>query len=59
MFKKEVSLVHIADIVVKAYGFGFSGDYAIEKVSSIVYRHLNLSDDRLYSLIKRGLEAIV
>jgi len=58
VFKKEVSLVHLADLTVRAYDYGFSGDFGIDKMSKIVLKHLNLKTENLYDLIYNSLEVL-
>ncbi len=51
LYKKEVSLVHLADTVVKGYGAGFSGDYSVNLFNKIIMKHLNIDERSLYQLV--------
>lgn len=51
VYKAEVSLVHLADVVVKAFGYGFSGDYFVDDLNKVAIKHLKLDDKTLYRLV--------
>lgn len=49
--KIECSIVHISDILVRARGFGFAGDYSIPEASEEAWEILGFSDDDIKDLL--------
>ncbi len=58
VYKREVSLVHLADTVVKGYGYGFSGDYSLNSLNKVAVKHLKLKEDSLYQLVLDTLSVL-
>lgn len=59
VYKKEVSLVHVADAVVKLYGSGFSGDYSAAPVNKVALKHLDLNEATLYDLVLKSAHVLL
>jgi len=47
----ETAIAHIADILVRARGFGFAGDARVPPVDTTVWEHMGLSDSDLRSIL--------
>lgn len=58
IYKKEVSLVHLADAIVKLYGRGFSGDYSASPINKVALKHLELNESSLYDLILKSAHVL-
>lgn len=48
----QTSIVHMADVLVRAKGFGFSGDGLVPAVDTAVMKTLDLSEDDMKEIIK-------
>ena len=49
--KTVASIVHLSDVLVKGFGFGFSGDDYLTPIQEAAWNHLGLTDTRLEKLI--------
>lgn len=49
--KTTASIVHLADVLVKSYGFGSSGDEYVAPIQEAAWEHLNLTDEKVEKLI--------
>ncbi|MFI5303784.1 MAG: HDOD domain-containing protein [Nitrospiria bacterium] len=49
--KTTASIVHLADVLVKSYGFGSSGDEFVAPIQQAAWEHLNLTDEKIEKLI--------
>jgi len=47
----QTAVVHLADILVRAKGFGFAGDYLIPTINPIAWQRVGLSKDELKEVI--------
>jgi len=47
VYREETAVVHLADILIKAKGFGFTGDYFVPPIVPAAWDILNLSDPLL------------
>ena len=48
----ETAIVHMADILVRARGFGFAGEIYVPEVNTIAYELLNLSETDIKDVFK-------
>lgn len=55
----KTSAVHLADILVKASGFGFSGDDFVPKIHPIAWARLGLTDELLEGIVGEVEEKLV
>lgn len=54
-FRKEVSVVHLANIVVKGYGYGFTGDFAVDSFKSASLKYMNVKRENLSNIVYNAL----
>ncbi len=51
LHQTKTAVVHIADVLIKASGFGFSGDNLVPQIQSIAWRKLGLNEALLEAII--------
>ncbi len=59
VYKKEVCLTHLADTIVKTYGYGFGGDYGVEAVNKVALKHLALDERLLGKLVEETAHILI
>lgn len=57
-FPLETAIVHLADILIKARGLGFSGDYIVPAVNEAAFDRLELSEQDILEIF-RALEGAI
>jgi hypothetical protein len=46
-------VVHVADLMIRGYGFGFAGDRIMPMLDEGAWRHLSLNPDKLRTAVRR------
>lgn len=59
VYRNRTSVVHLADVLIKASGFGFSGDDFVPLLHPTVWKDLDLSDALMEELIEEIEDKIV
>jgi hypothetical protein len=54
----QSAIVHLADLLTRAVGFGFSGDHHVPAVNPAAWELLNLSDADLREILDEMDEAL-
>ncbi|MBI3594046.1 MAG: HDOD domain-containing protein [Nitrospirae bacterium] len=49
--KTVASIVHLSDVLVKGYGFGFSGDEFVSSIQQAAWEHLSLTDEKVEKIV--------
>jgi len=49
----ETAIVHVADLLVRARGFGFAGEDYVPEVNPVAYELLNLSDEDIKDVLRQ------
>jgi putative nucleotidyltransferase with HDIG domain len=57
--RTKTAVVHVADVLVKASGFGFSGDDLVPKIQPIAWERLGLDEVMLESIISEVEDKLV
>jgi len=57
--RTKTATVHIADVLIKASGFGFSGDNVVPRIQPIAWERLDLTESLLESIIEEIEEKLV
>jgi len=52
-FTDAAAVVHIADLMIRGYGFGFAGDRVMPAMDDGAWRHLSLTHEKLRAAIRR------
>jgi len=55
----KTSVVHIADVIIKASGFGNSGDYYVPQIQKVAWETLRLTDQLLTELVEEVEDKLV
>lgn len=55
----KTAVVHVADILIKGFGFGFSGDEIVPRIQSAAWDHLSLTEEFLEEIIPEIEEKLV
>lgn len=55
----KTSAVHLADVIVKASGFGFSGDEFVPKINPTAWKRLGLTEELLEAIVEEVEEKLV
>jgi len=55
----KTSVVHVSDILIKASGFGFSGDNIVPLIQPVAWKKLGLNDQLLAAIIEEVEEKLV
>ncbi len=57
--KAKTAVVHISDVLVKASGFGFSGDDFVPLIQPLAWKKLNLSESLLEEIIQETDDKLI
>jgi putative nucleotidyltransferase with HDIG domain len=52
-FMDAAAVVHVADLMIRGYGFGFAGDRVMPALDDAAWRHLGLNADKLRTAVRR------
>jgi HD-like signal output (HDOD) protein len=52
-FTDAAAIVHVADLMIRGYGFGFAGDRVMPALDDAAWRHLGLNADKLRTAVRR------
>ena len=52
-YADTASVVHVADLMIRGYGFGFAGDRIMPMLDEGAWRHLSLNPDKLRNAVRR------
>lgn len=52
LHQTKTAVVHVADVLVKASGFGFSGDQFVPRIQPVAWKKLGLTESLLESIIE-------
>jgi putative nucleotidyltransferase with HDIG domain len=55
----KTAVVHVADVLIKASGFGYSGDHLVPRIQPIAWTKLGLNDRLLESIIEEVEDKLV
>lgn len=55
----KTAVVHVADVLIKASGFGFSGDDLVPRIHPVAWTRLNLNEQLLETIIAEVEEKLV
>lgn len=55
----KTAVVHVADVLIKASGFGFSGDDLVPRIHPVAWSRLNLNEQLLETIIAEVEEKLV
>ncbi|MCX7856729.1 MAG: HDOD domain-containing protein [Deltaproteobacteria bacterium] len=47
------AVVHVADVIVKARGFGYAGDFTVPPVNPAIWEKLQLNEEKILHILKR------
>ena len=59
LHQTKTSVVHVADVLIKASGFGFSGDNLVPSIQPVAWKRLGLSEQLLESIIEEVQDKLV
>ncbi|MFZ4734614.1 MAG: HDOD domain-containing protein [Bradymonadia bacterium] len=52
-YADTAAVVHVADLMIRGYGFGFAGDRIMPRLDDGAWKHLSLNADKLRTAVKR------
>lgn len=55
----KTAAIHLADIIVKTAGFGFSGDDLVPEINPIAWKKLGLTEDLLEMIVEEVVDKLV
>ncbi len=58
-FQERTAVVHLADILIKASGFGFGGDHFVPPIQEAAYKRLSLTEPLLEEIIETIEEKLI
>jgi putative nucleotidyltransferase with HDIG domain len=55
----KTAVVHVADVLIKASGFGFSGDHLVPRIQPVAWKKLGLTETLLEAIIEEVEDKLV
>jgi putative nucleotidyltransferase with HDIG domain len=59
LHQTKTAVVHVADVLIKASGFGFSGDNLVPRIQPVAWKRLGLDETLLKAIIEETEEKLV